>query len=748
METPDVWQDFRERIFPRLVGNIQGLFGREIPVEVDWESLGTEPRLDEALEYDLEMLARGLDAVDRYSPWVDARHKVDPLRIRHGIERVQIRRVRRPEDCRLVVEGGTLQVHFRWEGTGRFSAREVEALLLDREGEGVRRWVEDANGPLPPRLDEVRRNRLPALLRAFEVAMGHPLPVKIEWEGLDTAADAPSRLVHLLGELARALAELVKTDPGIGPLSEAARDRLLRRAMERRQLVLDAVLSLRVSGGRLGSDPVCTVSEGVLRLFVYQDERDEPAGTLFEFRKFPGCTGRQLQEQLSSLLDLEIGPLLRQMRDEELPKAAAELNRHLDEIIGKCSFLSLRERHGLRRRLNSDPIALEVDWNSVTALERVEDRRAVLQKLETGPYVYNRDRGELFNPLFYALEEAFCTHRSFPVRFLDRVRAIRYEMVADPSSRELLPRGATVILRQCLLDPGGELSEPTDLAARLVGAVEAMSGEAERGARMGREGIEPHLRGLQDLLPGSVTLTVEPSLLKGGVELQQRLAVRVLGPLRAAIRTLMGRAGHAEVLGSLVGEVRIVDVGPGRDPGFSFEDGLLLVLCHPEDGPFGFLAGEELLNALDRVLALYVRAEINRIERESHDFWERILEERFGHPVPVEVAWESFLGHPDEGGYRLYPLNVAEEGVLRLIHALNRWMEEDRAFRVRARRVIRGLSITSARDLDSVRLTLERGILVSRCFADASHRGFPTADAIQMRLLDLLEQRGSREERN
>jgi hypothetical protein len=736
MDAHTMWQDFQERTFPRLVGNIQGTIGREVPVEVDWESLGDEPGLDESLEYDLNMLVRGLDGVDRFSPWVDERWKTDPSRICEGIERVRIRRVRRPEDCRLVVEGGTLHVDFRWEGTGRFSPREVEALLLNREGEQVSRWVEEPGIPLPARLDEVPRNRLPALLRAFEMAMGRPLPMRLDWPDLDAASDAPSRLVYLLGELASALRELTKVDPGIVPLREDERDRLRRRAEERKQIVLDSVRNLHVRGGRLDRDPVCRVSEGTLELFVFQDEGDEPKGHLFEFRRFPGCRARQMKEHIESLLDLEIGPLLRQMRDEELPKAQTHLNEHLHEVIGKCSHLGLRDQHGLRKLLNSRPVALEVDWESFTAPERVEDQAAALEKLECGPFFYNREHGELFHVLFHALDEAFQRSPTFPARFLGRVRAIRYEQVSDPSDKELVTDEATLILRQCLYQAGGEISDPTDLAMRLLGAVEAIPGET----------VEAQIRALEELLPGDVAVSVHPSLVKRGPGAEAHLVERVLAPLQGAFRILLDRPGHAKSLRSLLRELWILHAASLKDQGFSVQESALFIRCRPEDGPSAFPAGEELVRALDQALALHVRSEIAEISREQPPFWDRILRERFGQEVPVEVDWASFLTHPEEGGYRLYPLYVAEEGVLRLIYALNRWMDEDETFRAKARDTIRGLRITSAPDVGSRALSLEDGVLVSRCYPDMSLKGYLTMDELQMRLLDLLEQERPSEE--
>ena len=135
----EMWERFRAKTFPRHESILRSVVGAEIPVEVDWRSLGEGPKRDESLDYDLEMLARGIEGADRHNPFVDESEKVRPESLRAGIDRIRIRRVRDPSACRLVVVKGTLHVDFLWEGTGCFSAREVESLLLDRTGELARR---------------------------------------------------------------------------------------------------------------------------------------------------------------------------------------------------------------------------------------------------------------------------------------------------------------------------------------------------------------------------------------------------------------------------------------------------------------------------------------------------------------------------------------------------------------------------------------------------------------------------------
>jgi hypothetical protein len=762
MGSTDMWKRFREKVFPRHAGILASILGIEapaegeageasrrlgrarlgdVPVQVDWASLGDEARLDERLDYDLEMLARGLEGVDRRSVFVPESDKLDPEALRAGIRRIRIRRVHRPRECRLVVADGTLHVDFRFEGTGPFGAREVEALLLDREGEIVRRWVEPADARLSEEFDEVRRNRLPAKVRRLHLALRKEVPLRVDWASLSGAPDAPSRFLHMLGRTADALRILAREAPGtvVGP--ESVHRRAEDLARERARLVREAVRSVSVRGGMMAEGPAVVLAEGGLEVLVYQDVEWVPPGTegpprpVKWFHKLPGCHSSAIEELIEATLDLEVGPLLERIRQEDFPKAKAYLHRKLDECIGEAPGLRLRDRLALRKRLAAGPPDLEVDWESLLSPPEVRDRLAAIRKLETGPYNYNCDYGELFRCLMFALDDAFARSSGFPAAFLERVRTIRFEQVNDPEAREVLGRGGTILIRQRLFGIGGMFGDPEDLATRLIAAVEGMA--PDEGAAPGG-GLSRAISRLANTLGSNVEIVFPADLESACKRAGTDPAASVLAPLTGAFALLLEKPGYAETLRRILLDIRFEAVGSPDEKGLALQGATLLCRICPEAGAAGRLSGDELVWSLDRALALTVRSQIREIEREEHQSWERMLAERFGRELPIEVDWETFLADPADGGGSLYPLNVKEAGVMRLVYALNRWMDEDEDFREKAAALLRGLLVTSVPDPDLRDVVLDGSVVVYRCHADTSYRGFLTIDEIQMRLGELI----------
>jgi hypothetical protein len=750
MPLSEIWERFREERFPRFVRWIQNSVGREVPVEVDWLSLEEDPRLAESLEYDLEMLARALEGVDTHNPFVEKAKKADPAVIREGIERIRIRQVREIGDSRLEVAGGTLHVDFCRKGFGFFSAREIETLLLDRTGEKTAQWVEAPGVPLSPGLEEFRRYRLPERYRGLERALRRSIPVSLDWPSLGAAPDAAFRLSYVMGELTKVLEKVANPDPGMIAGRESERKRARRRAEERSRIVGENVKRLRVYGGSCHDDSVFRLSAGTVELCVFQDSEYVPRGKdekyagspITEIRRFPGCTARQLEPRIRDRLDLDVAPLLRQVREEDVPKAQAHLLELMDRLIAKGPFKA-PDRVRLRELLTAGGMIVEVDWESFLAPEKTEDRVKALRTLETGPFKYNCNYGELFRNLFYAIEEVVRQEPVFLVRFLKRVRTIRYEQVADPGARELIAEGSRLLLCQCLYGQGGVLTD-SDLTDNLKVIVTAMAEPAEgregaegAGAATGDDAVIRLIRRLVEVLGNKLRVTLDPMLLKGP-EAIEGVSQRVLAPLYGAICVLMDQAGYAEVLRRLLLDVRIRHVESPEEKRCSYHEGLLIVSCCPGRGAAGCFTGGELENAIDDGLALRVRAEIKTIERENRTFWQRMLRERFDRDITLEVDWAAFLAHPAEGGNRLYPLNVRQAGVERLIYALTGWMDDDENFKARARERINRLIVTSAPDASSRELLAEGDAIVYRCSPGIRLQGYFTIDELQQHLYRLI----------
>ena len=122
--------------------------------------------------------------------------------------------------------------------------------------------------------------------------------------------------------------------------------------------------------------------------------------------------------------------------------------------------------------------------------------------------------------------------------------------------------------------------------------------------------------------------------------------------------------------------------------------------------------------------------EIAQIEAENRPFWSRMLRERFGRDVALDVDWESFIAGSQTDGWVLYPLNIQSAGVERLLYAITGLMDQDEKFKIAAIDRIESLYVGHAPDIDSVGLRYRKGRLTYRCFA-GDWNGYYTIDEIR-----------------
>ncbi len=109
--------------------------------------------------------------------------------------------------------------------------------------------------------------------------------------------------------------------------------------------------------------------------------------------------------------------------------------------------------------------------------------------------------------------------------------------------------------------------------------------------------------------------------------------------------------------------------------------------------------------------------EFATIERENSAFWARMLRERFERDVELAIDWDSFENDSSESGWPLYPLNIQEAGVERLLYAITGLMDKDEKFKTAAIDSIQSIHISSAKDLRAVRLLFHKRCVTYRCFA-------------------------------
>ena len=726
-------QSFREKQYPRIVTQLKQILQVENPIDIDWDSLGHDKPVYERLEYDLKMLVRALGQTKHYQ---DPYKILDAQQIRQGIARVYVRRVERMDQRLLEVKGDTLRLHFYGGRYGSFSSDEIRALLADRQRLQLSRSLNRPEKDLPPMMREVWRNRLPLLYRNLDVAMGQPIPWHIDWESLNSAPDASDRLVYMLDGLVHAVRKVLKKDGGYGMRSSEWQ---LQREKKRREKLLNSIQLLRVRGGSYATDKTIRFDAGVLELVVFQDEQflmPSQSGLSSpkiykSIRRYPPCRKAVLQKTIMDSLNLEVGPYLWQAKEFFLPKTQAYLKEYLATLITKTGY-AVPERVELREMLETKVIKLEIDWASLISPSKTEDRLRILRKLETGKYNTNRHYGALFRNLFYAIGEASRQDRDFLKKFLHQVEVVRFEQVSDPESKELFVEGSTLVLRQSLHRPYGEIGY-VELATDLLIAMFIMADGGSQAGEGGVESIEVCLSRLRHTFGKAVSLTLDDAL----AVMPEVTCRRIILPLLGAVRYLEKQPAYKALIQESLKSVRIRHSEPSVPPALTLKSGVLMLSCSPGEGARGCLPGDGMARALDDLLALRTRSKITIIEQQNRTHWQRMLRDRFHRDVAIEVDWGGFLAHPDAGGNKLLAVNVQQAGIERLIYALTRWMDNDERFKSEAVRRINGLFIGSADNAALKVVELQGDLVVYRCFA-GDWDGYYTIEELQQYLGSII----------
>jgi hypothetical protein len=127
--------------------------------------------------------------------------------------------------------------------------------------------------------------------------------------------------------------------------------------------------------------------------------------------------------------------------------------------------------------------------------------------------------------------------------------------------------------------------------------------------------------------------------------------------------------------------------------------------------------------------------EFATIERENRAFWARILRERFDRDVELEIDWDSFEKDSADSGWPLYPLNIQQAGVERLLYAITGLMDKDEKFRAGAIDSIDSIHVSSAKDIHAVQFLFHKGRITYQCFA-GDWNGYFTIEQMQQYLDD------------
>ena len=109
--------------------------------------------------------------------------------------------------------------------------------------------------------------------------------------------------------------------------------------------------------------------------------------------------------------------------------------------------------------------------------------------------------------------------------------------------------------------------------------------------------------------------------------------------------------------------------------------------------------------------------QIAEIERDNRAFWSRMLRDRFGRDVTLEIDWDAFETDSAESGWPLYPLNIQQAGIERLLYAITGLMDKDTKFKTAAVDSIDSIHITSVASTKAVKLLFHKGRITYRCFA-------------------------------
>ncbi len=120
-------KELQEVVFPARVKEIQEICGKEIPYEVDWESLADD--------------AEGLNFIDNISCHrlnmalrVICQDELGKAAVRDGLKRIKLKNVKLPSARKLHFEAGALEMSCQYalKLDGAFSDGEIRELLVSK----------------------------------------------------------------------------------------------------------------------------------------------------------------------------------------------------------------------------------------------------------------------------------------------------------------------------------------------------------------------------------------------------------------------------------------------------------------------------------------------------------------------------------------------------------------------------------------------------------------------------------------
>jgi len=743
-----IWSEYQEKRFPRLAAQLQRSVGRDIPIDMDWESLGDGTRdLTERLDYDLEMLARGIEGTDRHNPFAAKDDVIDFAALSAGIERIVVKWVPSIGDCKLRVENGTLALHYCPHGA--FSSTEIESLLLDRDLAEFNQFVSPLPRSASAALDDIRNHRLSAVFQSIKKALGRAIKIEIDWPSLGSGYEAPPRLLYLLREVAAALRSVADDRPAMTVGPEYLQQRERSKAAARAEGVRKGIVAIAIHGALTSASAPVELDKGVLRVAVYIDPTTSSQGKLrpdYDLRVIDACKSAAIQNVISDSLNLRVQPMVEQLSHDDLPKLQPYVDRVLEEAITSARGLKVPERVVLRRLASEFPKVF-VDLDSFLHAGDAEVTLAALQTLETGHYNYNSDFGPFAARFFNALEGAL-SETEFLTAFLNHVHEIWLIRAPSPKQKELGLAKNTLILRQCAgVDDGlleGDLTGPLKalVAMMQTGAVDAArtpnqspadeTALEDQFAQLGAQ--------LKSLLGQQIAFEFDPAICNTP-EQARELSQRGILPILGAIKLLLEKPEYAEDLTGALQRLRIARNAPAAARVEKLE---LILEANPVEGPSGWPNSEAIASALNNGLALQARQGIRERERDGREWWQTMLRERFDREVPLLVDWESFLNHPREGGNKFYPYYLEEAGIRPLLYALTGYMDEDPEFKTRVRKAIHEIKISASAEPTGAELTLARHLLHYRCYADMSRQGYLRTERLQERLYSLAYPKAGR----
>lgn len=120
-------KELQDNVFPERVKEIHDICGKQIPYEVDWDSLADDLEalnfIDNISCHRLNMALRPIcsDSMGKQA-------------VRDGLKLIKLKNVKDKSDVSLTFEGGTLEMHCAYKlGTsGMISDNEIRELLLKK----------------------------------------------------------------------------------------------------------------------------------------------------------------------------------------------------------------------------------------------------------------------------------------------------------------------------------------------------------------------------------------------------------------------------------------------------------------------------------------------------------------------------------------------------------------------------------------------------------------------------------------